>query len=71
MKSTEVTLRISGMTCDHCVKTVEKSIKALQGVSRIHVALAAQKAEIAYSPETVTLDQIKKAITEAGYQIVT
>lgn len=70
MKATEVTLKISGMTCDHCVKTVEKGIKSLKGVSRVHVDLALQKAEVAYSPEAVTLDQIKKAVTEAGYQVV-
>jgi copper chaperone len=70
MKSTEATLKISGMTCDHCVKTVEKSLQALKGVSRVHVDLAAQKVEVAYSPEAVTLDQIKKAITEAGYPVI-
>jgi copper ion binding protein len=70
MKVTEVTLKISGMTCDHCVKTVEKSIKALKGVDRAYVDLASQKAQVAYSPDSLTLDQIKKAITEAGYQVI-
>ncbi len=71
MMATEVILKISGMTCDHCVKTIEKSIKALKGVSRVNVDLATQRAEVAYSPEAVSLDQIKKAIIEAGYQVVT
>ncbi len=70
MEATEVTLKISGMTCDHCVKTIEKSIQALKGVSRVHVDLATQKAEVAYSPDSLTLDQIKKTITEAGYQVI-
>jgi copper ion binding protein len=71
VKAAEVTLKISGMTCDHCVKTVEKGIKALKGVSQVHVDLASQKAEVSYSPEAVTLDQIKKAVAEAGYSVTT
>jgi Cu+-exporting ATPase len=70
MKSVEITLKISGMTCDHCAKTVEKSIKALKGISQVHVDLATQNAEVSYSSESVSLDQIKRAITEAGYQVV-
>jgi len=70
MEAMEVTLKIFGMTCDHCVRTVEGRVKALQGVNQITVNLASQMAKIAYIPEVVTLDQIKKTITEVGYQVV-
>ena len=70
MASAEVTLKISGMTCDHCVKTLEKSIKVLKGVSRVHVDLSSQKAQVVYSSDAGNLDQIKKAVTDAGYQVV-
>jgi copper chaperone len=71
MQNAQSKIKISGMTCDHCVKTVEKGIKSLPGVDRVKVDLDTQTADVAYSPDTVTLDQIKKAITQAGYQVVT
>lgn len=69
MKTTQATLIISGMTCDHCVKTVQGTVQALKGVSQVKVDLASQKADVVYSPDLVTLDQIKKAIVDAGYQV--
>jgi copper ion binding protein len=71
MQTAQAKIKISGMTCDHCVKTVEKGIRALQGVNRVKVDLATQSAEVAYAPDKVTPDQIKKAITDAGYQVMT
>ena len=58
---------ISGMTCDHCRQTVEKSLKSLSGVERVRVSLEAGRAEVTYDPDRVGLNKIRAAIGEAGY----
>ena len=59
------TLRISGMTCDHCARTIEKALNALPGV----------KAKVSYSDKTAWVeargdlktDLLLKAVKSKGY----
>lgn len=34
-----ITLKVSGMTCDHCVATVTKALKRVAGVEGVRVSL--------------------------------
>jgi len=61
-------LKIGGMTCATCVKTIEKSLKRLDGISSVTVNLGAEKAYITFNPKIATIADMKKAIEEAGYQ---
>ena len=61
-------VRVGGMTCAICVKTVEKALEKLDGVLETKVNLSAEKAYITYIPQLVSLDDIKKTIEKAGYQ---
>jgi copper chaperone len=62
------TLQIEGMSCGHCVHSVEEALKSL-GVSG-KVDLDAGTAAIAYDENKVTLQTIKEAIEEQGYEVV-
>jgi manganese/iron transport system permease protein/iron/zinc/copper transport system permease protein len=64
-----VVLNVSGMTCDHCVQSVERWVGSIEGVEQVHVDLSSQKAEITYRPARVSVDAIKGAIKEAGYGV--
>lgn len=66
---TTIVLNVGGMSCGHCKASVEKAVSALTGVSNAEVDLAAKNAKITYNPENVNEDAIKKAITDAGYEI--
>ncbi len=46
----KVALKIGGMTCAACVKTIENSLQRLDGVVEVNVNLAAEKAFIIYNP---------------------
>ncbi|MCM3053759.1 copper chaperone CopZ [Caldifermentibacillus hisashii] len=65
-----VTLTVHGMSCGHCVKAVEGSVGALNGVDRVVVNLEEGKVEVDYNPEVVTLDTIKETIEDQGYDVV-
>jgi len=61
-------IKIAGMTCAMCVNTIEKSLKALPGITSVQVNLAAEKAYVTYDADRVSLDQMKQVIEESGYQ---
>ena len=62
-----MTIPIEGMTCASCVARIEKVVGKLDGVEKVSVNLATEKADVFYDPSKVRLSAIKKAITDAGY----
>ena len=64
----QVVLRVGGMSCVSCVTTVEKALRALDGVVGVTVNLATEKAYVTYNPGLITTADMKTAIESAGYQ---
>jgi len=64
----KTTIRVGGMTCVVCAKTVEKNIRKLTGVENVSVNFATEKATVSYDPEKVRLSAILKAVEQAGYK---
>ncbi|MBI4281301.1 heavy metal translocating P-type ATPase [Candidatus Uhrbacteria bacterium] len=62
-----VSLKAIGMNNPHCAMIVEKVLKDLKGVEKIKVEFATEKVEVNFTAPT-TIDAIKKAIKEAGYE---
>ena len=69
-KVEKVTLPIQGMTCASCVKKVEKALSSLKGVILVNVNFATERASVEYIPEEVSIRELKKAVQEAGYQVL-
>jgi P-type Cu+ transporter len=65
-----LTLPVEGMTCASCVLRVEKALKKVDGVSEVAVNLATEKARIAFDPSRVAVEQLQKALADAGYKLV-
>ena len=69
-KETAVTvLTVEGMMCGHCSARVEKALAALKGVDSATVDLAAKTVTVTAAVK-VSADQMKKAITDAGYTVL-
>ncbi|MCL1698764.1 MULTISPECIES: copper chaperone CopZ [unclassified Lysinibacillus] len=64
-----VTLNVQGMSCGHCVNSVEKSVGALTGVEQVKVNLADGLVDVAFDETKVSLDQIKETIDDQGYDV--
>ncbi len=64
-----VTLNVQGMSCGHCVSSVEKSVGALNGVEQVNVNLADGLVDVAFNEAQVTLEQIKETIDDQGYEV--
>jgi len=65
--TTETELAIRGMTCAGCVHTIEQRVGKVPGVVRCEVNLATGTARVEYDPSKVTVEQLCKAVEDAGY----
>lgn len=64
---------VEGMTCSHCVASVTEEVSALDGVESVSVDLQVGGASriMVVSNRPVPADQVRDAVTEAGYSLVT
>ena len=60
------TVKIKGMSCQHCVASVTEALKAIPGISKVQVDL--QKGEARYEGE-VDADTAKVAIQILGFEV--
>jgi len=62
------TVKIKGMSCQHCVRAVKKALEEIDGVSDVTVDLA--KGEAAFE-EAHPVDEavLKEKIQKAGYEL--
>ncbi|XP_053825790.1 copper-transporting ATPase 2 [Vidua macroura] len=67
LKEAVVKLRVEGMTCQSCVTNIEGKIRKLHGVAKIKVSLDNQEAIIAYHPYIIQPDDLKRHISDLGY----
>ncbi len=65
----DTTLRIGGMTCASCVMHVEEALKGVPGVLSASVNLDTEKATVRYIPGMVSLEDLRRAVDEAGYTV--
>lgn len=61
---------VQGMGCSACVARVQSTIKNLQGVHDCNVSLASNSAQVDYDPKSVSAADIKKAVQDAGYDLI-
>lgn len=66
----QTALKVEGMTCGHCKAAVEGALRQLSGVVAAEVDLGKKTVTVQYDPEKVTVEQLKQAISEEGYDVV-
>lgn len=58
------------MSCASCAQTIEKTTKKLPGVKEVSVNLATEKMHIQYDEASLTDKNIKDAVSQSGYKVV-
>lgn len=66
METTE--LKVGGMTCGGCVRSVTTVLKALPGVADADVSLEKSEARVTFDPSRTSPAALRKAIEDAGYE---
>ena len=69
-KSIRKNFPVEGMGCAACVARVENTLKAQKGVERAAVSLASRSAQVDYDPSVVSAGALRKAVQEAGYDLL-
>jgi copper chaperone len=65
-----ITIKIKGMTCGGCVASVQRALKAIDGVHEVKVSLEQGQASIDYTPGRVNAARLSSAIEDAGFEVV-
>lgn len=63
------TIFIEGMSCGHCSKRVQETLKSINGVKAVSVSLEEKKAEVILKNE-VENEILKTAIEEVGFKVI-
>lgn len=64
---TKETITVKGMSCAHCEARVDNALNALPGVKASKASAKKASVTVKFDEAAVTLDAIRKAITDAGY----
>jgi copper chaperone len=62
-------LKVRGMTCGGCVRSVKTVLESIQGVSGAEVSLEKAQATVTYDPAKADVNGMKEAVTDAGYEV--
>jgi copper chaperone len=63
------TIKVKGMSCQHCVASVTKALSGIEGISDVQVSL--EKGEATFNEKNPVPEQtIKDAIAKIGFEVV-
>jgi copper chaperone CopZ len=68
MAKSRVELKVQGMTCQGCVRSVQRRLSKVTGVECAHVDLDAGTATVEYDDSLADSGQLVRAVEQIGYQ---
>ncbi len=69
MASRQIILPVQGMTCASCAGHIEKALSKVEGVAKVNVNLATERATVEFANGDVEIGDLVKAVREAGYDV--
>ena len=63
----ETSIKIEGMSCQHCVMAVKKAITGLKGIEEADVAIGS--ASVKFDESSVKKEEIEAAIEKSGFKV--
>ncbi|MCG2744979.1 MAG: heavy-metal-associated domain-containing protein [Desulfobacteraceae bacterium] len=61
------TIKIKGMSCQHCVGSTKKALEAIPGISNVQIDL--EKGEATFDGK-VDSQTVNEAITKIGFEVI-
>lgn len=65
-----VTLKVEGMTCMGCARSVRSVLEAIPGVTGVDIALDKGEVAVTFEPGKAETARFKTAVEDAGYEVV-
>lgn len=69
IEETSISLGINGMTCAACANRIEKNLSKIEGVKKVNVNLATEKAAITYNINEVSIEDLIEKVKITGYGV--
>ncbi len=66
MKTQDIELEVTGMTCNHCKVNVENNLKSIEGTEEVEAQPSTDKVYIKGNPD---IEKVKSTIRELGYEV--
>lgn len=60
---------VTGMTCEHCVRSVTEEVGAIDGVTDLQIDLATGSLTVTTADAPVDDAAVREAVSEAGYSV--
>ncbi len=64
----ETVLKVNGMTCQGCVRSVTRVLQQIPGVESVDVSLDRGEAALKYDAAKTGVGDFRKAVEEAGFE---
>ncbi|MFA5353837.1 MAG: heavy-metal-associated domain-containing protein [Thermodesulfovibrionales bacterium] len=64
----EISIKVEGMSCEHCVRRVKKAIEGIPGVISSEVGIGTAK--VSFDEAKVKKEEIIAAVEKAGYKVI-
>ena len=65
------TVKVEGMTCQHCVQTITDALKNITGLNTVNVDLVKKEVSVEFNENKTTLQKISDKIIEVGFELPT
>jgi copper chaperone len=65
----KTTIKVAGMTCQGCVRSVTRVLQAVPGVEHVEVSLEKGEAELRFDPARAGAPEFRKAVEDAGFEV--
>jgi len=69
MAKQAIELEVTGMTCENCVRAVERKLSKIAGVSAARVHLQTGKAEAEFDDQLTNIPTLLAAVQQVGYGV--
>ncbi|MDA0690418.1 MAG: copper ion binding protein [Nitrospinae bacterium] len=66
----DLRIKVMGMSCNHCVQTIEKAVGEISGVQQVNVDLDKKEVTVAIDENQTKLETITSKIMEVGFEVV-
>ena len=60
-------IKVGGMTCQGCVRSVTRVLEAVPGVAKVDVSLEKGEAALSYDHAKAGMPQLRQAVEDAGF----
>ena len=65
------TVKVEGMTCQHCVQTIADALKNIAGLNTVNVDLVKKEVSVEFNENETELQKITDKIIEVGFELPT